>query len=155
LEELYQHTRTGSQNITKNILIRHGQTIYNETNTHDSYSNTDLNETGKQQAQNVSTYIENISTTDDLVIILTPLSRTFQTITPYLEKKYGKAFSEIKTAYETIEKTYQNLRDKEEIQTYLQDASTQKLFNINEQLYVDFRTVDLIVPELQDQKFPQ
>jgi len=155
LEELYQHTRTGSQNITKNILIRHGQTIYNETNTHDSYSNTDLNETGKQQAQEISTQIENISKTDDIIIILTPLSRTFQTITPYLETKYGKAFSEIKTAYETIEKTYQDLRDEEKIQSYLHDISTQKLFNINEQLYVDFRTVDIIIPEYQNLELPK
>lgn len=155
MEEIYQGTRKGSQNITKNILIRHGQTVYNETNTHDSYSNAELNETGKQQAQNVSTYIEEITKTDEAVIILTPLSRTLQTITPYLEKTYGKAFSDIKSEYEKIQKIYQNLRDEEKIQAYLQDTSTQKLFKINQQLYVDMRTVDIIIPEYQDKKLPK
>lgn len=36
----------------------------------------------------------------------------------------------------------------------MKNTSTQKLFEINERLYVDFRTTDLLLPELQDQPFP-
>lgn len=155
LDELYHHTKTGSKNITKHVLIRHGQTIYNESNIHDSYSVTPLNEKGQQQSQEVSSHIEKLSSTDDIILVLTPLLRTFQTATPYLQKKYGKEFSVIQQAYHDIERIYQDLRNKSTIQDYLKDPSTQKLFPINDYLFVDFRTVDLIVPEYQDAEFPK
>jgi len=150
LEDIYQGTRTGSQNITKNIIIRHGQTIYNEHNTHDSYNNTILDNIGEQQEQQVSTYIENTTKNDEVIIVLSPLTRTFQTITPYIQKKYGKDFDTIKNTYQEIQHIYQDLRKKQEIQSYLQNSSTQKLFSIGENIYMDFRITDIIIPELQD-----
>lgn len=87
------------------------------------------------------------------MIILTPLARTLQTVLPFLEKKFPDSINDIQKKYQDIQKIYQDLRDQKKIQGYLQDASTQKLFEINEKLYVDFRTVDLIIPELQDKPF--
>ncbi|MEI6773532.1 MAG: histidine phosphatase family protein [bacterium] len=87
LEEIYQRTRNGSQNITKNIIIRHGETIYNETHTHDSYSKTQLNKNGLKQSKQVSKYLGSLKK-DDRVIIITPLARSLQTIFPFLEKKF-------------------------------------------------------------------
>lgn len=153
LEEIYQGTRTGSKNITKNIIIRHGETINNETHIHDSYSNTQLNKNGLKQAKEISTYL-NAITKDDRVLIITPLARSLETILPFLEGQFPNNIKEIQKKYDEIQKTYQTLWDKKEIQWYFKDTSTQKLFQINEQLYVDFRTTDLIVPELQDKIFP-
>jgi len=87
LDEIYQGTRTGSQNITKNIIIRHGETIYNETHTHDSYSKTQLNKNGLKQAKTVSKYLASLKK-EDRVIIITPLARSFHTVLPFLEKKF-------------------------------------------------------------------
>lgn len=153
LEEIYQGTRTGSQNLTKNIIIRHGETVYNETRTHDSYSKTELNKNGIKHAKKVSKYLSSLKK-DDRVIIATPLARSLQTVVPFLEKKFPESILEIQKRYQDIQKIYQDLRDQKKIQGYLKDATTQKLFEINERLYVDFRTTDLILPEIQDQPFP-
>jgi len=135
-------------------VIRHGKTKNNETHIHDSYSTTHLNDEGKQQAQAVSTYLSTISGTDDRVLILTPLERTWETVLPFIEMNFSDNISEIQKKYQDIQKIYQNLRDEKKIQNYIQDTSTQKLFEINEKLYVDFRTTDLILPELQNELFP-
>jgi len=153
LDEIYQWTRTWSQNITKNIIIRHGETVYNETKMHDSYSKTELNKNGLKQAKVVSKYLASLKK-EDRIIIITPLARSLQTVLPFLEKKFPDSMWEIQKKYQDIQKIYQDLRNEKKIQWYIQDASTQKLFEINEKLYVDFRTTDLIVPELQDQIFP-
>ncbi len=153
LEEIYQGTRTGSQNITKNVILRHGETNYNETQTHDSYSKAELNKNGIKQAKQISKYLSSLKK-DDRVIIITPLSRSLQTVFPFLEKKFPESISDIQKKYQDIQKIYQDLRNQKKIQSYLKDPKTQKLFEINERLYVDFRTTDLILPELQDQIFP-
>ncbi|MEI6119373.1 MAG: phosphoglycerate mutase family protein [bacterium] len=87
LDEIYQGTRTGSQNITKNIIIRHGETVYNETHTHDSYSKTELNKNGLKQAKVASKYLASLKK-EDRVVIITPLARSLQTVLPFLEKKF-------------------------------------------------------------------
>lgn len=84
------------------------------------------------------------------MIVITPLARSLQTVRPFIEKIFPENINDIQKKYQEIQKIYQNLRDQKKIQTYLQDASTQKLFEINERLYVDFRITDLIVPDLQD-----
>jgi len=153
LEEIYQWTRTWSQNITKNVIIRHGETNYNETRTHDSYSKAELNKNGSKQAKQISKYLGSLKK-DDQVIVITPLSRSLQTVFPFLEKKFPESISDIQKKYQEIQKIYQDLWNQKKIQNYLKDPRTQKLFEINERLYVDFRTTDLILPELQDQPFP-
>jgi bisphosphoglycerate-dependent phosphoglycerate mutase len=153
LEEIYQGTRTGSQNLTKNVIIRHGETVYNETHTHDSYSNTELNKNGIKQAKKISKYLSSLKK-DDRVIIITPLTRSLQTVFPFLEKKFPESISGIQKKYQEIQKTYQNLWNQRQIQSYLKNPNTQKLFQIHEKIYVDFRTTDLILPELQNKIFP-
>lgn len=127
--------------------------MYNETHSHDSYSKTHLNKNGLKHAESVSEYITSLQK-DDVVVIITPLSRTFETIQPYLEEKFDKEFLEIQKKYETIQKIYQDLWNQDKIQEYIKDKTTQKLFAINETLYVDFRTTDIIIPEVQDQTYP-
>lgn len=72
-----------------------------------------------------------------------------------MEETYSDSIADIQKKYQDIQKIYQDLRDKKEIQNYIQNASTQKLFQINEKIYVDFRITDIISPELQDKVFPR
>lgn len=88
-------------------------------------------------------------------MIVTPLERSLQTVLPFLEKKFPETIQDIKEKYKEIQNIYQKLRNNKEIQSYLQDSSKQHLFAINERIYVDFRTTDIIVPELQDKQFIQ
>lgn len=116
---------------------------------HDSFSKTQLNKNGLKQAKIVSKYLASLKK-DDRVIIITPLERSLQTVLPFLEKKFPDSIADIQKKYQDIQKIYQDLRNKKEIQSYIQDTSKQNLFQINERLYVDFRTTDIIIPELQD-----
>lgn len=116
---------------------------------HDSFSKTQLNKNGLKQAKIVSKYLTSLKK-DDRVIIVTPLERSLQTVLPFLEKKFPDSIADIQKKYQDIQKIYQDLRNKKEIQSYIQDTSKQNLFQINERIYVDFRTTDIIIPELQD-----
>ena len=149
LEELFQNTKTWSNNITKNIIVRHGRTDYNETWISDSYSHAKLSAHGQRQAKTISKQILALKK-DNLVIVVSPLGRTFETILPYLEKRYGDQVPALQKKYEEIQKIYQDLRNKKEIQHYIQKTDTQKLFEIHEKIRADFRITDVIVPELQD-----
>lgn len=106
-----------------------------------------------KQAKEVSKYLNSLKK-DDWIVILTPLARSLQTVLPFLEKRFPENISDIQKKYQDIQKIYQDLRDRKEIQSYIQDTSKQNLFQINERIYVDFRTTDIICPELQDQPFP-
>ena len=154
LEEIYQGTRTGSQNITKNVIIRHGMTDYNEEHLSDSYSKAELNKYGLKQAKDIAKTLKK-EKIKDAIIVVSPLQRSLQTIKPYLEKILDqKQLSEVKKKYAATQKIYQTLRDKEEIQTYLKKSDTQKLFQLYGNIYIDFRITDVIVPELQDKERP-
>jgi len=106
-----------------------------------------------KHAKQVSKHLASLKK-DDRVVVVTPLARSLQTVLPFLEKKFPDTIQDIQKKYQDIQNIYQNLRNNKKIQQYIQDTSTQKLFEINEKLYVDFRTTDIIIPELQDQIFP-
>ncbi len=154
LEEIYQATRTGSKNITKNIIIRHGETVYNETRTHDSYSKTELNKNGIKQAEEISKKLKDIKD-DDRVIIVSPLTRSLQTILPFIQEVFADTIKDIEAKYAEIQRNYQKLRDEKKIIGYLQDPKAEKLFKINDRLYVDFRSTDIILPEHQGKIYPE
>ncbi|MFA7298151.1 MAG: class I tRNA ligase family protein [Candidatus Absconditabacterales bacterium] len=154
LEEIYQGTKTGSQNITKNIVIRHGKTDYNETHIADSYSKAVLNKEGIKQAKNITKILKK-EKIKDAIIVVSPLQRTLQTITPYLEKILDEGqLSAVTDKYIAMQKIYQALREKEEIHTYIKKSDTQKLFQLYENIYMDFRITDVIIPEFQDKERP-
>lgn len=140
-------------------MIRHGKTNYNETGLHDTFSKAKLNKDGLKQAKNVSKYLSSLKK-DDRVIILSPLERTLETARPFLVKKYKEESKIIEKKYHEIQKIYQDLRENKELgstkklQEYFKDPQTQKLFQINEKVYVDFRTTDIILPEYQNQVLP-
>ena len=85
LDELYQNTQNWSQNLTKNILIRHGRTDYNEENRGDSYGTWTLTQQGEKQAEKLNKELSTeLWKTKNTIIVISPLKRTFQTITPFL-----------------------------------------------------------------------
>lgn len=91
----------------------------------------------------------------DAIIVVSPLQRSLQTITPYLESLLDQGqLSEVTEKYLATQKTYQALWEKEEIQTYIKDPGTQKLFHLHGNIYMDFRITDVIVPEVQDKERP-
>ncbi|MBU1758509.1 hypothetical protein KKG31_05145, partial [Patescibacteria group bacterium] len=48
-----------------------------------------------------------------------------------------------------------DIRDKKEIQKYIKDPKAQKLFQLETNVYMDFRITDVITPELQDKVRPE
>lgn len=154
LDELYEYSRSGSKNITKHIIVRHGQTFYNPYKIHDFYGNLELDNHGLEQVALLTENLKKLHT-DEVVVVLSPLTRTWQTAYPYLQTFLKKTeLTAIKKAYDEIQIKYQYLCDKEEIQVYLQDPKAGNLHKLHDKLYVDFRITDIIVPEFQDQKWP-
>jgi broad specificity phosphatase PhoE len=157
LEEIYQLSRTGSKNIIKHIFIRHGQTDYNVAKKHDCVGSARLTAYGQQQAQEVKEKLIklNIDKEQDLIIVISPLERTWQTIHPFLETRYSK--DELTTTYQkyqTVQKQYQDLYNNGKLIAHTQDRTAQNQFEIGKNLYVDFRITDLIVPSIQDKEMP-
>ena len=56
----------------------------------------------------------------------------------------------IERKYMEAQKIYQDLWNKKEIQGYIKDPKSKKLFELHEKVYMDFRTTDIIIPERQD-----
>ena len=112
LDEIYQGTKNGSQNITKNVIIRHGMTDYNETHIADSYGKAVLNKIGQKQAKDIAKKIKK-QKIKDAIIVISPLQRTLQTIVPYLENLIDeKQLSEVIEKYDATQKIYQTLVEK-------------------------------------------
>jgi len=161
LNEIFHKTRTGSKNITKHILIRHGRTDFNEKKFYDGRWDSILNDLGQKQAQNVaeqlSKYIQNLDgriDMKDLVFVVSPLQRTFLTLLPYLEQHLDTGeVQKIKKNYDEVQSHFQWLRDKWEIKSYLQDSASQKQFELTNNVIVDFRITDVIMPENHNNKF--
>lgn len=157
IDELYQYTRNGSKNITKNVFIRHGKTDYNLKKFHDNRGDAVLIDEGIQQAQHLADQAQELGITEigNTIFVVSPLRRTFQTITPTLKVLFGEqVFAEIEKNYEQIIHQYQEILDGSWLISYLSDSSEQKLFQIGDFVYVDLRIVDDIMPELQDQTCP-
>lgn len=90
---------------------------------------------------------------DDPIFLVSPLYRTMETIMPLLTELYGAdVVSNIEKKYFEAQKIYQDLRDKKEIQDYLKDQNKQKLFQLYDNVYMDFRQTDVIIPEWQDKE---
>jgi broad specificity phosphatase PhoE len=155
LEEIYQNTKTGSQNITKNILIRHGRSDYNEQHHQDSLGKAILSDIGDQQSKKLAEQLTEL-TKDDTTkhLYISPLQRCLLTAMPYLTTVYNaQQIAAIQTAYADAQHIYQQLWTDKTIIAYLQDPNTKKTFEIGPNIYVDFRLAEHIIHEVQDQDF--
>ncbi len=122
LDDLYKLSKTWSKNITRLVLQRHWETDYNVKHWADSLWKATLTENWWKQAEDIANeYINNFSNdlkTWDFVIVVSPLQRTFQTITPFVKKliidnpNQGSQtirFEEIKNRYYKVAQLYQYL----------------------------------------------
>ena len=147
LDELYHLTTSGSKNLTKNVFIRHGRTDFNEEKKFDSLGDARLNTLWEQQAQGlVSKLAPHIEKKSDVVFILSPLPRVWQTIKPTLisffwadevarcEKLYFEHHEGHKDRFEK-RKTFDHVHN---------GAAEEIVVKLNDQLFIDSRITDLI-----------
>ncbi len=155
LDELYHNTKNWSQNLTKNILIRHWRTDFNDEKRWDSYGEWTLTSQGKEQAKILN---ENLNTelweNKDFVVIVSPLKRTFETIEPFLISTFWENnIWAIKTKYQEVVSKFQEIYNSKKLISYMQDKTTQKLFEIYDNIFVDMRLHEVYYPSIQWVKF--
>lgn len=90
----------------------------------------------------------------DFVVIVSPLKRTFETITPFLISQFGEDnISDITTKYFEIVDKFQKIYNDKKLIEYIQDDNSQKLFEIHPWIFVDMRLHELYLPSIQKIKF--
>ena len=100
IEEIRRNTLEWSQNLTRNILIRHGRTPFNEENKHDCRGECGLTDLWKQEAEFLKSELNLLVKEDDeSVIFISPLKRWRETILPYLSSKFWNEIKNIEKEY--------------------------------------------------------
>lgn len=152
LDELYINTLTWSKNITRNIFLRHGKTDYNEKKLCDSFGKPVLSEEGNKQAQALPKQLVKYTTDkNNLVIVLSPLQRALLTIEPTLLELYDKKLvEEIKNKYYKQIEHYQKLWSEWKIMDYIHDKKNQTIFDLWNNIFIDYRITDHLSPDIQD-----
>lgn len=144
LDELFHLTKTGSKNLTKNIFIRHGRTNFNDEKKVDALGDSVLTELGQEQAQNLVAKLEHLKAEkSDLIFVLSPLQRTRQTIKPTLLSRFSE--SEVtarENQYYALWEQYRAAFADRSLQERLQGADDQVVFQLGEQIFVDWRLTD-------------
>ena len=147
LDELYHLTTSGSKNLTKNVFIRHGRTDFNEEKKFDSLGDARLNELWEQQAQGlVSKLAPHIEKKSDVVFILSPLPRVWQTIKPTLISFFWA--DEVARCEKLYFEHHESHKDRFEKRTTFDHvhngAAEEIVVKLNDQLFIDSRITDLI-----------
>ena len=144
LDELFHLTKTGSKNLTKNIFIRHGRTDFNDEKKVDALGDSVLTELGQEQSQNLVAKLEHLKAEkSDLIFVLSPLQRTRQTIKPTLLSRFSE--SEVtarENQYYAISEQYRAAFADRSLQERLQGDDEQVVFQLGEQIFVDWRLTD-------------
>lgn len=154
LDELWKNTVNWSKNLTKLVFIRHWKSEYNVPIPHlaDSYWKAHLTDEWKQQAEKLIEDLNFLSEDiENVVFVISPLPRTFETILPYLEKTFGKTqIQDIVKKYEEILSLYQKLYDEWKLYEYVLKSWEKNRFEIWNNIYVDFRAMEMFIPDYQD-----
>lgn len=152
LEEIYQLTRTGSMNLTKNIFVRHWKTDFNEKHHFDGLGMSVLTEEWEEQALELNKKLEkHLKGKDELVFVISPLQRSWQTIKPSLVTLFWESRIEAaEKKYYEIREDYKKAFNDWSLPTILQWQDAQNVFKIDEQIYVDWRMSEHYSPENQD-----
>ena len=147
LDELYHLTKTGSKNLTKNVFIRHGRTDFNEEKKFDSLGDARLNELWEQQAQGlVSKLAPHIGKKSDVVFILSPLPRVWQTIKPTLISFFwADEVARCEKLYFEHHEGHKDRFEKRKTFDHVHHGETEEIVvKLNDQLFIDSRITDLI-----------
>lgn len=147
LDELYHLTTSGSKNLTKNVFIRHGRTDFNEEKKFDSLGDARLNELWEEQAQVlVSKLAPHIEKKSDVVFILSPLPRVWQTIKPTLISFFWA--DEVARCEKLYFEHHEGHKDRFEKRTtfdHVHNGAVEEIVvKLNDQLFIDSRITDLI-----------
>jgi isoleucine--tRNA ligase len=144
LDELFHLTKTGSKNLTKNIFIRHGRTNFNDEKKVDALGDSVLTDLGQEQSQNLVAKLEHLKAEkSELIFVLSPLQRTRQTIKPTLLSRFSE--SEVtarEKQYYAISEQYRAAFADRSLQERLQGADDKVVFQLGEQIFVDWRLTD-------------
>lgn len=155
LEELRRNTLEWSQNLTRNILIRHGRTPFNEENKHDCRGECGLTDLWKQEAELLKSELNLLIREDDeSVIFISPLKRWRETILPYLSSKFWNEIKNIEKEYLVVQNKFYEIYDSGKFVEYIRDEKSEKRFEIWKNIFVDFRITELYIPEYQWVHFP-
>ena len=147
LDELYHLTTSGSKNLTKNVFIRHGRTDFNEEKKFDSLGDARLNELWEQQAQGlVSKLAPHIEKKSDVVFILSPLPRVWQTIKPTLISFFwADEVARCEKLYFEHHESHKDRFEKRKTFEHVHHGETEEIVvKLNDQLFIDSRITDLI-----------
>ena len=147
LDELYHFTTSGSKNLTKNVFIRHGRTDFNEEKKFDSLGDARLNELWEQQAQGlVSNLAPHIEKKSDVVFILSPLPRVWQTIKPTLISFFwADEVARCEKLYFEHHEGHKDRFEKRKTFDHVHHGETEEIIvKLNDQLFIDSRITDLI-----------
>ena len=147
LDDLYHLTISGSKNLTKNVFIRHGRTDFNEEKKFDSLGDARLNELWEQQAQGlVSKLAPHIEKKSDVVFILSPLPRVWQTIKPTLISFFwADEVARCEKLYFEHHESHKDRFGKRKTFDHVHHGETEEIVvKLNDQLFIDSRITDLI-----------
>ena len=147
LDELYHLTTSGSKNLTKNVFIRHGRTDFNEEKKFDSLGDARLNELWEQQAQGlVSKLAPHIEKKSDVVFILSPLPRVWQTIKPTLISFFwADEVARCEKLYFEHHESHKDRFGKRATFEHVHNGAAEEIVvKLNDQLFIDSRITDLI-----------
>ena len=147
LDELYHLTTSGSKNLTKNVFIRHGRTDFNEEKKFDSLGDARLNELWEQQAQGlVSKLTPHIEKKSDVVFILSPLPRVWQTIKPTLISFFwADEVARCEKLYFEHHESHKDRFEKRATFEHVHNGAAEEIVvKLNDQLFIDSRITDLI-----------
>lgn len=133
LEDLYVHSKTWSGNITKNIFV-----VYADADKHNT-----INKKGQKQAEILAKKLEeSVWSSADTQIIISPEKLARQTLYPYISNAYSKKeIQEIQTKLTAIQKNYESLVEKKQVEKYLQEKKNTKYFSLIDGLAIDFRLI--------------
>jgi len=152
LDELWKNTINWASNLTKLVFVRHWKSTYNVTHLADSYWKAHLNDEWKQNALGLIKDLKFLSDDiENVVFIISPLPRAFETILPYFEKTFWKA--DVKTIvkkYDEVLSFYQNLFDEWKLYDYILTSWEKNRFELWKNIYVDFRAMEMFLPDFQD-----
>ena len=144
LDELYHLTKTGSKNLTKNLFIRHGRTDFNDEKKFDGLGVSALTPEGQTQANALVEKLAKLKEEKaDLVFVVSPLPRAWETLKPSLISFFDEPLvADCEKKYFEIVKTYQEAFNKGILLEIVQGSDEQNVFQLHEQIFVDWRMTD-------------
>ena len=144
LDELYHLTKTGSKNLTKNLFIRHGRTDFNDEKKFDGLGVSVLTQEGQTQAKTLVEKLAKLKEEKaDLVFVVSPLPRAWETLKPSLISFFDEPLiADCEKKYFEIVKSYQDAFNKGTLLEIVQGSDEQNVFQLHEQIFVDWRMTD-------------